>query len=263
MRALPLLLALTAGCAGGADTATPVDTGPACDFSQDPCDHGAAWITTCETYPTIQAALDAATNGTTVHVCAGTHTESLHLSAAAHPTQHINLDGDGPGATIVEAAPFDTTRDGAPVREGMVLYNDGVELDIAGMRLEGGSGYTWSPDSADADSFGGALYLVDSRVQLYDVVLAVNSANHGGAIYAEGSEVTLSSVGVKGNTSLSAAYDLLDGTLTVTSSDWATGGADNTPADVLVEAQDDGAAQTYTYGDGVSFRCDAAGCVDG
>ena len=35
--------------------------------------------------------------------------------------------------------------------------------------LRGGTGYTWSPDTADADSFGGALYLVGSRVQLADV----------------------------------------------------------------------------------------------
>lgn len=262
MRPLLPLLPLFAACAGGADTGTPADTGAGCDFSQDPCDSGAAWITTCEVYPTVQAALDAASNGTTVHVCAGTHAESLHLSASAHPTQHINLDGEGSGSTVIEAAPFDTAAGGVAVREGMVLYDDGVELDLAGLTLRGGTGYTWSPDTADADSFGGALYLSGSRVQLSDVVLTGNQASHGGAVYADASTVTMRGGSVTANSG-AAAYELLDGTLASEGVDWGTGAADNTPADVQVGAQDDGTAQTYTYGAGATFTCDATGCVDG
>ena len=263
--ALPLLL-IAVGCTladndNDNDNDNAVDTG-ACDFSIDPCDANAAWITTCDAYPSIQAALDAARNGTTVHVCAGEHAESLHLSADDHPNQHINLNGEGSGTTTVRAAPFDTTSDGAPVREGMVLYNDGVELDIAGLTLTGGTGYEWSPDTADSDSFGGGAYLRDARLVMSDVVFTENAARIGGAIYAERSDIKLTNSVIQANTSDSAVVYLSSSVLQSVRSDWGTGAQDNSPHDIVIAAVDDGGEVTADYEADASFTCSAQACTE-
>ena len=262
---LPLLtlpLLLVGGCTpSNTDSDSPADTG-ACDFSIDPCDANAAWITTCDAYPSIQGALDAAGNGTTVHVCAGEHAESLHLSADDHPNQHINLNGEGSSTTTVRAAPFDTTADGAAVREGMVLYNDGVELDIAGLTLTAGTGYEWSPDTADSDSFGGGAYLRDARLVLSDVIVTGNAARLGGAIYAERSDIKLTNSVIQANTSDAAAVYLSNSALQSVHSDWGVGAQDNSPHDVVIAAVDDGGAITADYEADASFTCSAQACTD-
>ncbi len=263
--ALPLLtlpLLLAAGCTpSNTDSDSAADTS-ACDFSIDPCDANAAWITTCDAYPSIQGALDAAGNGTTVHVCAGEHAESLHLSADDHPNQHINLNGEGSGTTTVRAAPFDTTADGAAVREGMVLYNDGVELDMAGLTLTGGTGYEWSPDTADSDSFGGGAYLRDARLVLSDVIFTGNAARLGGAIYAERSDIKLTNSVIQANTSDAAAVYLSSSALQSVRSDWGTGAQDNSPHDIVIAAVDDGGEVTADYEADASFTCSAQACTD-
>jgi predicted outer membrane repeat protein len=256
------LLLLTAGCAPAAhDSDTAADTNT-CDFSIDPCEANAAWITTCDAYPSIQAALDAASNGSTVHVCAGEHAESLHLSADDHADQHINLDGEGSGTTTVRAAPFDSSVDGADEHEAMVLYNDSVELDIAGLTFTGGSGYTRLTDTADADSLGGGAYLRDARVVMSDVIFTGNSARTGGAVYAEGADLKLTNCAIQSNTSDTAAAYLSNSALQSVHSDWGAGAQDNSPHDIAIAAVDDGAEVIADYETDASFTCSAQACTD-
>jgi len=262
---LLMFVALGPACVPVEEDSGDEETGSDCDFSADPCDSGPAWITTCDTYPTIQAALDAADNGTTVHVCAGTHDESLLLSVDDHPTQHINLDGEGSGSTTIRASAVDLEVDGAPVSAGMVLYNDGVELDVAGLTLEGGTGYEWSPGTADADSFGGGVYVHQARVQLSDVVVTGSTARIAGGIYADQSDLKLTNCAVTANTSSGGgAFVLQSSAAQVITSDFGEGASDNTPEDVEIPAQDDGGPTYYRYGAGASFTCsvDTRTCTD-
>lgn len=262
-RTLSLLL-LLAACTPKADDTGPVDTGSDCDFSADPCETGAAWITTCDVYPTIQGALDAATNGTTVHVCAGVHDESLLLYTRDHPTQHINLNGEGAATTTIRASAVSLEVDGASVSAGMGLYDDGVELDIAGLGFEGGTGYEWEPGTPSSDSFGGGLYFHQARAQLSDVTVNGNTARVAGGIYADQSDLKVTNCAITANTSSGGGVVVLQAsTLQSITTDWGDAGTDNTPEDVEIPAADDGGPLYFNYGANASFLCDAAGCVEG
>ena len=247
---------LAVGCApeGASD-----DTGAPCEDA-DPCAAGAAWIDRCAPFDSIQAALDVAAAGATVHVCAGTHHESLHVDVEVHAAR-LRLEGTGSGSTIIEAQPFDVLTDGAMVREGMVLYADEVDLDLVGLTLRGGTGYEWSPDTFP-DSFGGALDLRRATVALTDVLITDNRARIGGAVCAEQCALRFTSSTVQSNTGEGSAVYLLDSSLQSVHSGWGSGVLDNVPVDIEIAAMDDRKPAYYSYGDDASFTCDAQACVD-
>ncbi len=248
-----LSLALLPACQPQGEDTAPVDTGSDCDFSADPCDSGEAWITTCDVYPTIQAALDAATNGTTVHVCAGTHLELLEVGEE-HADEHINLDGEGSGTTLVDAA-----------GEGPVLrVGPGVDLDVMGLTLTGAG-------AGSSSGVGGALYLAGTdagsgsvRMVMSDVALVANTATEGAGLYAFYADLRLTQCSVTGNTSDSGpAAVLSDSSLQSAQSNWGEGADENVAA--LAQGDvgyPDGAL--YTYGSNASFTCsaDTMLCVD-
>lgn len=250
---LPALALLLAGCSGNVDSA--VDSEPVytseCDVEIDPCDNGAAWIRTCEWYPSIQAALDAADNGTTVHVCPGTHTESIGLdgdvdggcSSVDHSGEHINLNGDGSGSTTIDATGGSC---------GSVLSVGEVDLDIAGVTLTGGTGRP-----VDGGTVGGGIYGVGARLVLSDVVITGNRADLGGGLGLRDSEVKLTSSAVTANVGLAGGgAELFDsGTLQSITSDWGEGPTDNTPDDVVLAAA---TSSSSTWGSNASFACDVA-----
>lgn len=232
---LSLCLLLPACQPKGDDTA--LDTGSECDFSADPCDSGTAWITTCEVYPTIQGALDAATNGTTVHVCAGNHTEAL-VVAGGHADEHVNLNGEGSEVTTIDAAGL-----------GFVLtVGADVDLDMAGLTLTGGTGE------------GGGISVSEARLVLSDVSITANSADRGPAIFATGADVRLTECAVTSNTSVTGGAVQLDDTqFQSIRSDWGEGATDNIPADVAL-----GSGAIYQFGADASFTCSSEtfSCVE-
>jgi hypothetical protein len=98
-------------------------------------------ITVCATgadYSTIQAAINAASSGDTIDICAGTYTEDLDI------TQSVTLNGAGEGQTIIE--PFDANPD--PGCSGSCLGSSTVVV------LVGASNVTISNLTVNGDNPG-------------------------------------------------------------------------------------------------------------
>lgn len=123
-------------------------------------------------YATIQAAIEAAPDGTVITVAAGTYNESLDFLGKTLTV----ISSAGPLKTIVKAA------SGQPV----VKFINGEDIDthLEGFTLTGGTGYRVS-----TQTFGGAVYIENSSPTLRNNILSSNSATFGAgiAVYGGGS----------------------------------------------------------------------------
>ena len=127
-------------------------------------------------YPTIQSAIDAATDGDTVLVAAGTHFENL-----VWENKSIALIGSGADVTIIDAS-----------GSGRCLTMSSVP-DTA--RIEG---FTFTGGSVDG-GVGGGIKLDWSDATLMDNRISENSAKWGGGLYMQHSDATLMDNIISGN----------------------------------------------------------------
>lgn len=145
------------------------------------------------TYDTIQAAINAAANGNTVRVSAGSYTESLDVSG-----KRITIQGgyDAACATLVGGL----TEVTASVAGSVVDVSSGAILTLRGLSLTGGTGFgagvdvlgssRVTLDNTDVHHNNGAsgagLYVSETAVLTYtndsDIYSNVSSGNGGGAI---------------------------------------------------------------------------------
>lgn len=200
----------------------------------------------CENTPYgfIQDAVDAAADGGTVHVCAGTH----DLTAGVAVGKNLTIEGDGSTNTVVDGV-------------GLYRLFDATSFTLAfeDIALANGAG---DPD-------GGAVRAGDvtlTRVRATDNVASVR----GGAIHATG-DVEISASILSGNSTLSttsgdgggAIYAeftvTLDETLLADNTSGADGGAILAGTNVYVTASSF-ARNSATSGDGGAIR--ALGTVD-
>jgi predicted outer membrane repeat protein len=154
---------------------------------------------------TIQSQIDAAPEGGTVTIAAGTYTDSLTINKS------ITLTGVTSATTIIQAVTGQrviTVTDGHDLRlTNLSLTNgnqqNGSSLAGGGVWLAGGS--LWMTDTRVANnggSWGGGIFQAGAsgRVDIVNSFLENNSTpNHGGAIYAEGN-VFLTNTQVLSNT---------------------------------------------------------------
>jgi len=126
-------------------------------------------------YPTIQSGIDAAADGDTVQVAAGTFKE--HLSWVS---KRISLVGAGPSLTIVDGAD-----------SGRCLRVEGVS---DGARLEG-----FTLQRGYGVLAGGCIYCFDSDFVIRNCVIQYGYANRGGGIYCEESAPTIENCTVSHN----------------------------------------------------------------
>ena len=172
-------------------------------------------------YPTIQAAIDAATSGDIIMVAAGTYYERLDWTHTAVAPKDIQLLGAGADVTTVDAT---GTGSGRP------LFISGVPATarVAGFTFTGGTIQNGaglqvvSSQLTIADNVicgntpglgtGGGVQLYNSAATLEHNVIAANSAAWGGGIYITGAAPILVANTIKGNSATSGGGVYLSGT---------------------------------------------------
>ena len=168
-------------------------------------------------YPTIQSAIDAAVDGDTVQVAAGTYygtlvwySKSIALLGAGRDVTVIDA-GDDMRCAYLEGVPDTARIEGFMFTGRGRYYVTGVHLidsspmivgnTFTGNRARYGGGLTLERSSAtlvgnlltDNSGMGGALYLLESYATLSDNTMSGNSGSLGGAVCIADSEATLTS----------------------------------------------------------------------
>ena len=142
------------------DDDAPGDPGPADSGVSDPQEDG----TPEHPFDRIQEGVDAADEGSSVIVLAGTYLESIDLRGLA-----IRLSSaDGPEATIING--------GGAFHVVQCVSGEGPDTVIEGFSITGGSANGPAPDD-----LGGGMVNLDSRPTVNNCILSGNLATLGGA----------------------------------------------------------------------------------
>ena len=120
----------------------------------------------------IQAAINAAPNGTTIHIAPGTYNAALFVQAKQVHLRSIN----GPATTILSGSGLTTS---------ILAFNESATIgsSISGFTLrDGETGYNFA-----GFLVGGAIACMYSTISVDNCIFDNNHANSGGAIYSFGS----------------------------------------------------------------------------
>jgi|GEM_PF-522106 len=143
-------------------------------------------------YPTIQSAIDDASNGDTIIVSAGRYTENIDFKGWA-----ITLRSTDPNAPAVVAATIiDGNQPADPNKASVVTFRSGEGNDsvLAGFTITGGTG-TWIPVSWEFKGLrwnrcgGGVVCYNMSEPTITKNVFINNSTGQGGGVYVYGDPV--------------------------------------------------------------------------
>ncbi len=110
---------------------------------------------------TIQSMINAAPNGGTVNIAAGTYTESLTVNKT------LTLTGVTSGTTIIQAV----------AGQRVITVTDGNNLRLENLTVTGGH-----PSGA----VGGGIHVMNGSLTLINVRIAGNSADYGGGVFQSG-----------------------------------------------------------------------------
>jgi hypothetical protein len=121
-----------------------------------------------ENYFGIQEAIDAASAGATINICAGTWTDNLQISK-----DMILLGIYGAGDTVLTAA-----------EEESVVLVSGGEVELRGLALTGGSGTEWAYGT-ETYRVGGGIQVQGGNLTLKNMILSGNSADLGGGLFVD------------------------------------------------------------------------------
>ena len=163
-------------CGDKDDTAVHADADTDTDPTTTVCDDGVA------PYALIQDAVDAASDGDVITICAGTYTENVVLDGADVSLEGVdgaavtNIDGGGRGSVL------------------RVTNGQDASTSIRGLTLTNGDTY-----GADYDDWGGGLFLFESSPTVSDMVIEWNEAGTGGGIAMYGSDSVITHVDVSYN----------------------------------------------------------------
>lgn len=123
-------------------------------------------------FPTIQAAIDAASNGDVVEVAPGTYLENIDFS-----NKSITVRGTaGADSTTIDGSALTA----GPTRGSVVILNEGGGVDplLEGFTITGGSG------SGSMSGFGGGVYCYGAGGTIRDCRITLNTAEEGGGLSA-------------------------------------------------------------------------------
>jgi hypothetical protein len=169
-------------------------------------------------YPTIQAGIDAASDGDTVFVASGTYVENI-IWPATNGIKLIGsgeydciIDGNQSGSVIRFENDLDGIIDTTTLITGFTIQNGWAEDSGGGIIMSGSSptfrdvtisgnsvGYCTIIDGCEG--FGGGIYLYNSNPVLRDMTINDNSSDStGGGMYLLNSSPILTNVTVSGNT---------------------------------------------------------------
>ena len=110
---------------------------------------------------TLQSLIDAAPNGGTVNVAAGTYNESLTVNKT------LTLTGVSSGTTIIQAV----------AGQHVITVTSGYNLRLENLTITGGH-----PSGA----VGGGVFVMSGSLTLINVRIAGNSADYGGGVFQSG-----------------------------------------------------------------------------
>ncbi len=178
--------------------------------------HQAATITCVGS---IQACIDAASDGDTIVIPAGTYTESLTLS------KPVSLTGVNSATTIIHALANQRvlTVTGATISNSVVISG----LTFTGGDIRGMSGYC--PESCG----GGILLQNAAQPLIQNVIIADNHADSGGGVHAE-TPLTLSSVIFFNNSASGAGGGMYaNGALTLSNTEFVSNATNSSGGGVL------------------------------
>ncbi len=162
-----------------------------CDGDGSSCD---GTLLVPSEYSTIQSAIDAASNGDSVLVSAGTYVENIVWAA----TNGIKLIGSGEQDCIIDG---DSLASVIRFEQDLGGIIDSTTL-ITGFTIQ--NGYALA-----AATGGGGMFLYDANPTLTDVIISGNMADpHGGAMYLDNSNPTLNHVTISGNFAPSGFYGI-------------------------------------------------------
>lgn len=134
---------------------------------------------------TIAHALDEASAGESIHIAAGTYTETLTID------QNVTLQGAGADAndgTVIQAAP-DAGIASARVITVDPEVNPQPQVAISGMVIRHGVSLGGSPDDR-----GGGFFADSATVEISDVLFTDNAGREGGALFQFRGELMLNGV---------------------------------------------------------------------
>ena len=150
-------------------------------------------------FATIQTGINAAGDGNTVHVAAGTYVENISYSGKS-----ISITGEDRETTIVDAdssgRPFTfdgddqhtialsgfTFTNGNNGQGGGIYINDGMDIDLSNLIITGNTG--------GGNNAGGGAYINSSTGDISDVIISDNDAYSGGGLSVATSNLTLHGV---------------------------------------------------------------------
>ncbi|MAD79123.1 MAG: hypothetical protein CMJ51_07110, partial [Planctomycetaceae bacterium] len=139
-------------------------------------------------FPTITAAIDAATDGSRIQLAPGNYAEAIDLGL-----KNLELIGDrsDPASTTIETPGLNRT---------VVTIGGGQDAStlIAGVLIENGISSTPEP-GFPANSVGGGLYIDGSSPTIEDCIISANQATRGGGAYLRFSEAVFRRTVIEGN----------------------------------------------------------------
>ena len=164
------------------------------------------------THAAIQSAIDAATDGDTIHICAGTYDIGSTLVLFSE-NGALTFVGDGAGATILDGgATLDEAGDWASGGVGIINSDSGSALAVGEMTLKNGH-------PSEPLLYGGAIRAPDVAVVVFNSVFTGNSSEYGGAIYnGDSGTLTVTGSTFSHNSATNSGGAIYSATATVTSS---------------------------------------------
>jgi V8-like Glu-specific endopeptidase len=140
-------------------------------------------------FPTIQAAIDAATPDSVITVAPGTYNEAINFNGKRIVVQ----SSDGPADTVIDASGLNAS----------VVSMTGVESPLTvldGFTLTGGDGSLVNLGGTDY-IFGGGLYLAGTSPTIMNCVIVDNLAQFGGGVFNNDADPTFDGCTFAGNAS--------------------------------------------------------------
>ena len=143
-------------------------------------------------YPTIQAGINASTDGDTVLVAAGTYVENINYNGKNIVVGSLYLTLQD--TSYISSTIIDGNESGSVVTFANYNY---TSPSLVGFTIQGGSGLEVS-----GPTYGGGIYINGASPILTSLKITNNSATRGGGIYARSSSMVLSQSIIEGNSAV-------------------------------------------------------------